>query len=442
MKLNYTESQFRERLQKAIYEAGVNSRVQNDIIDNIAKRGYRRGFISGVFEGNVVLSQELSLTDLGVFALEIYKITNIRYINPEIYLTDVEMDVVRNHKEETKQDIFEYPVVFEDVRYVAPDLCTVVLSAQFIAKLGKSNMLNYEFETQRDAKVIETERGIIQVPNINPESIIQISEELITDEFIPNTLTFNIPLKNSDDFKYNPKDKKWILLKGKLNIIDGYHRYRGILAALAKKNIDYNFEVRLANFDDDKARKFIVQEDKRNPISKEYIKSIDNSDLTTQLINQLNQNNRSELKGKITTDRATIQSGYALVSFDMMHKTINKLWKLVTIDDVDELFEYLRVFFNRLVSLYKEELKINIKSKNIINDERMFIIYLILAKELQNKDNWREGLESTMTKLRKDNQPLQEYLKVIPSEILRRFNRHYKVAESIVEVIINDKEII
>lgn len=439
MKLNYTEEQFRENLKKAIYEAGINSRVQQEITDRIAKRGYTRGFISGVFEGNIILSDELSLIDMGVFALEIYKATNIAYIDPNIYLTDIEMERVINHKITIEQDVFEYPVVFEDVRYVAPDMCTTVLSAQFIAKLGRSNMLNYEFETQRDAKIIETEKGIIQTPNINPQSIIEISEELITDEFIPNTLTFNIPLRNSDNFKYDAKTKKWILLKGKLNIIDGYHRYRGIVAALSKKNINYNFEVRLANFDDDKARKFIVQEDKRNPISKEYIKSIDNADLTTQLISQLNQNNRSELKGKITTDRTTIQSGYALVSFDMMYKTINKLWKLVTIDEVDELFEYLRVFFNKLVDMYKKELKMDIGRKNIINDERMFVVYLILAKKLQFKDNWREVLETTMTKLEKDNQLLQEYLKVVPSEVLRRFNRHYKVAENAIEVIINDK---
>lgn len=439
MKLNYDKEQFSDKLKKAIYEAGINSRIQEEITDKIAKRGYRRGFISGVFEGNVILSDELSLTDLGVFALEIYNATDIKYINPNIYLEEIEMERVINHKVTIEQDVFEYPVVFEDVRYVSSDMCTVVLSSQFIAKLGRSNMLNYEFETQRDAKIIETERGIIQTPNINPQSIIEITEELITDDFIPNTLTFNMPLRNSDNFKYDIKNKKWILLKGKLNIIDGYHRYRGIIAALGKKNINYNFEVRLANFDEDKARKFIVQEDKRNPILKEYIKSIDNADLITQIINQLNQNNRSELKGKITTDRATIQSGYALVSFETMYKTIEKLWKPITIDEVDELFEYLRMYFNKLVNIYKEELKVNIGVKNIINDERMFVIYLIIAKKIQFKDNWREELERAMSKLELSNNLVEEYLKVTPSEMLRRFNRHYSIAENIVEVITNDR---
>lgn len=441
MKLNYTIEDLHRQLKKAIYESGVNRVTQSEIIDKISKRGYSRGLISGVFEGNILLDT-LSLIDLGVFASEIYKITDIGYINPNIYLTEIEMERVDNYKVEEVLDIFEYPVVFEDIRQVSNDTWNVILPAQFIAKLGRSNMLNYDFETQREATTVHVGDSIILTPTVNPQSIIEIADELVAGTFIPNTLTFNMPLENRDNFKYDKKLKRWILLSGKLNIIDGYHRYRGTITALRKKVIDYNFEVRLTNFNRDKARRFIVQEDKRNPINKEYIKSIDDSDLITQIINQLNESNRSELRGKITSDQKTIVSGLSLVSFEIMHKTIKQLWNPVTIDDSDELFDYLRVFFNRLIGLYPKELKTDIQSykgRSNINNEKMFVIYLMIAKQIQNEEDWRDILKGVMTKIENNENLLIEYL-AIPLSRLKHRNQHIKIANSIVMEVTRNGE--
>lgn len=439
MKLNYTIQDLRDQLRKAIYDAGINSRVQDDIINRIARKGYTRGFIRGVFEGNVLLDS-LSLIDLGVFALEIFNEADIKYINPEIYLTDIELEDVKNYKVEITEDIFEYPVVFEDVRQVAGDIWSVVIPAQFIAKLGRSNMLNYDFDTQREATVVQLDDGIVLKPTINPQSIVEISEELVNDTFISNTLTFNMPFRDRENFKYDKKLKRWILLKGKLNIIDGYHRYQGIITALRKKDIPYNFELRLTNFDRDKARRFIVQEDKRNSISKEYIKSIDDSDLITQVINQLNESNRSELRGKITSDNTTIATGISLVSFEMMHNTIKKLWKPTTINDSDVLFDYLRAFFNGLVGLYPKQLKTEIqafKRYSDIGDERMFILYLIIAKHIEKHDDWRGSLGVIMKELENNPELLKDYLSTPLNNFKYNFNRHFKIANNIIGVIVN-----
>lgn len=442
MKLNYTIENFREQLKKAIYDSSINSNIQDEIINKLAKRGYNLGTISGVFEGNVALDS-LLLLDVGVFALEIFNITNIGYINPAIYLTDIELKKVKEYKVGNNQDLLQYPIVFDDVRQITPDIWTVAIPVQLIAKLGRSNMLNYEFETQREAKTIKTDDGIILTPTVNSQSIVEIKNEIIEGTLIPTILTFNIPLKESENFKYDKNLNKWILLSGKLNIIDGYHRYLGIGAALREKDIELNFEIRLTNFDTDKAKKFIVQEDKRNPISKEYIKSIDDTDLSTQLINRLNQNSKSELKGKITTDNSTTTSGLSLVSFDIMYQTIKKLWKLVTIDDSDALFEYLRMFFNKLVGLYPEELKTQIqmyKKVNHINDERMFVVYLLLAKRLENNENWRTELEGIMKILNEYTEGLlDEYLNSPVSIIKQKFNKYFKVANDIVEGLVNER---
>lgn len=433
MRLNYTIENFRDSLKKAIYESSINSNRQEEIINKISKRGYRLGFISGVFEGNIMLDT-LSLIDLGVFAYEIYKEADIGYIDPSIFLEDIEMEKVKGYRAEFKQDLFEHPVVFEDVRQVSNDIWTVVVSAEFIAKLGNSNMLNYEFETQREARVIQGEDGIILTPTVNWESVEQITDSLLKDTFIPNTLTFNLPLKHSENFKFDKRHNRLILLEGKLDIIDGYHRYLGITSAIRQKNIDYNFEVRITNFDVDKARQFIIQEDKRNPISKEYIKSIDEGDWITGIVNRLNQNNRSELKGLITTDISTITTGFSLVSFELMYKTIDRLWKPQTISESNKIFDYLRDYFNELVGLYPQELKTNInetKRINKINDERMFIVYLVIAKKLELIDNWDKRLPTIIDDVTSEKF-LDKFLDTHTSVMKRQIN---KVVNTIIDMV-------
>lgn len=439
MKLNYTIQDLRDSLKKAIYESTVNSKDQHEIIAQISKRGYELGFISGVLEGNVLLDS-LSLVDLGVFALEIYKISSLGYINPEIFLTDVEMDMIKKYKKDKGSVSLEYPVVFENVRQISYDMWSAIIPAKLIASLGNSNMLNYEFDTQREARVIETDEGIILTPTINTKSVNEIKERLLTGTFIQDELTFNLPYENRDNFKWDATNNRWILLNGKLNIIDGYHRYLAITAALREKNIDYNFEVRLTNFDDDKARRFIVQKDKQNPIDKEYIKSIDESDYVTQIINQLNQNSRSDLRGKITTDRKTIYDGYSLVTFDILYKSIEKLWQPKSIGEVDNITDYLRTFYNRLMYLYPDDFSLKIRSSskdNSLANEKMFIVYTVMAKKLENNNEWKEELKDIMKKIDINNETIKEFISTPISIVSRRFNSHFKTASNIAEVIIS-----
>ena len=441
MKKGFTRQDFAEKLKKAVYEISINTVEQETIINNLSKRGYELGYISSVLEGNVVFDS-LDLMDLGVFALEIHKISGDNLINPKRYFEDIELDRITNYRVELQQDVLKYPVVFEDVRRVAHNIWSVIVPAEFIAQLGRSNMLNYEFKTQREPKTIEAKDGIILTPSINPKSVMEITDEILKKTFKPNTLTFNVPFQDSDNFKYDENTKKWMLIDGKMDILDGYHRYLSIVAATRIQETGYNFELRLTNFDEDEANDFIVQEDKRNPISKEYIKSIDNSSLITQIITKLNQSNKSELRGRITTDKVSIVKGFSLVRFDTMYKSVNKLWNPRTINEANTISNYLRDFYNILVDLYPDEFKFRIaesRKNSQINNEKMFVIYNIIAKKLENDNNWKNELKFIIDGINFEDKQMKEFLGVSHSIAMSKFNRYFKMASDIVEVNLNVK---
>lgn len=439
MKAGKTREKFQDQIKKAIYLLD-NNVIQEEIIEEMVKRGYTRGHISDILEGNALL-ETLSLIDLGVLAETIYKIADITSVRLDIFLEDAEIEQVRKYKIRQEQEEDKDLLVFEDVRQVASDIWTMVIPCQKIAQLYRENAVGYDFETQREAKRIKSKDTIIRVANVNWTAVEEIKDLLVKGLFIPNTITFNIPIENIEDVKYDKNKKRLVILKRVLKILDGFHRSLGIIAALREAEINYNFEVRITCFNTDKARQFIVQEDKRNPINKEYIRSIDTADKITNIINNINQNNKSELKGLIATDNSLIRTGNAVVNFSTLYSIIDKLWQPKTFVEANKVSDYLIEFFNEIVGLYPNEFKLHIKESrklNHINREQMFVIYLVLAKNLENDLNWKQEVSKVMANINIKNDTINNIINTQPSELKNNIKKYIDMSNSMIEEVLKN----
>lgn len=440
MRRGITREKFQNEIKKAIYSLD-NNNIQEEIIDKMVERGYSRGHIADIMEGNALL-EPLSLLDLGVIAETINKIGEISTVALDLYFEDAEIERIKIHKIRTEKEDRNI-LIFEDARQVMHDIWTVVVPCQRIAELYRENAVGYDFKTQRDPKIIETGNTIIQVANVNWNAVEEIKSSLIQNLFIPNTITFNVPIEFAEYIKFDKNNKRLIITDKVLKILDGFHRSLGIIAALREADLNYYFEMRITCFNIDKSRQFIVQEDKRNPINKEYIRSIDETDRVAVIVNNLNQDNRSELKGMITIDKLLIKSGKALVSFGIMHDTIEKLWKPVTIVDSNNITNYLKDFFNELVGIYPEEMKLHIKGSrrfSYINYESMFVIYLVLAKMLEDNNDWKSQLHNILPSINSKNKVAKEFANTPPSIIRNGINKYVDIAKNIIKgVLINEK---
>lgn len=433
MKINKTVGDLHKALNKAIYEIGLDDEMYGKVIERMTKHGFSRGYVSGILENNVILDT-LSLDVLGLLTVIVHEVSSISYIKPTIFFEDIEIQRVKMYRHEEGKAL-TYPVSIRDVRRVSNDMFTVVVPAKLITQLNMSNMTNYNFDTQRESTKVEMQGSIIPVPTVNWTSVSEITEELIAGTFIPNTLTFNISKDSDSEFIYNEKNKTLSLLEGKFDIIDGYHRTLAIAHASKVTELDYNFEIRIVNFDTDKARRYIIQEDKKNPIDSSYIKAIDTSDLNTKIVNKLNEGSSSELRGLISRDSSLIHSGYSLVSFELMHSMIKELWNPRSIIESEDIAEYLRDFFNYLISKDTEEFKPREKFPNKFNglsDEKMFVLYLVTANKVQNEGgDYRSAIDNLLAKAKEGD----SLISVVNSENLYNYkNRTKRAIKPIVEM--------
>lgn len=433
MKLGVTREQFESQIRKALYEAGTNRNTQGNVTSELMKKGYNAADITDIFEDNIKLNT-LSLIDLGVIASILSREDGLNYVSPSLYLTDIELEAVKKHRFEEDNTKLEFPLIFNNCLQKASDSWITILHVEDIANLYRSNIVRYNFETQREARQVQTKDSVILAPDINWNAIDEISKELMQGTFISNVLTFNLRHTN---FRYDVRHKKLIILDGKIDIIDGFHRSLAIIDALRKKDINFNFEIRFTNFDTDKAKRFVIQEDKRTPISKEYLRKIDTTDLISNIVNNLNEDGDSELRGLITTDIATIASGYSLVSFEMLYGVINELWEPITKREAEEVANHLKEFFNELVFIYPDEFKLHIKESrkfNQLNDEKMFLLYVILAKKLP-KEKWGNNLKGVIDTIM-NNKEYKEYMSMPPSVVKSRIKSRTDHVAKIVEGVI------
>jgi len=437
MKIGYLREDIEKELRKSIYDSELNSEFQDRIIKQLIKIGYSRGYVTGILEGNTILNS-LDQIELGVIMKVIYDEAGIGYVNPKIHFEVNELRKIGEYVVKKDNQILKHPIVLKGVDMVNEGVYKTIISTNFLVELFRSNLINYNFDTQREAREIKHSDSIMLSPTINRASINAMTDELVKGLFMPNTLTFNI-LNSRAKFKYDEKERKLYLLEGSFDIPDGYHRLLAIISASRIEDLNVNFELRIMNFDVDRVNQFIIQEDKRNPIDVEHLKKINQGDLITAIVNRLNTNSQSELKGKITTNLEMVRSGDALVSFDIMYNAIKKLWNPATIIGSEDTADYLRDFFNRLVSMYPNEFKEHIKesrARNPINDERMFLMYIILAKKLEGNNNWKVEVKEIMNNIFENSDIFNEYLEINPSLIKRRFNKYLNMGVNIMEVFI------
>ena len=174
-----------------------------------------------------------------------------------------------------------------------------VIDAQSIVKWRNAGLLKYNKNIQRRVKTVLRGGKYIETIDLNLDSVNKMIPLFKERKFISNVLTFN--LSDTADFYYDPEEKEIVIksLDG-FDMTDGYHR----LVALEKiieedPNFNYEMEMRLTCFSEDKANYFIWQEEQRTPMKKSSIKSYNMDDLANKITKKINDTSLCNMSGNI-----------------------------------------------------------------------------------------------------------------------------------------------
>ena len=235
-------------------------------------------------------------------------------------------------------------------------------------KLRKAQLINYNANAQRTLqKIVKGERSYYKI-TLNKDAISKITESMNNGNYIPNTITLNMP--ETADFSYD--DSKCILTIKSLDhfdISDGYHRYIA-MGQLKDKNPDFNYpmELRIVMFSEDKVKQFIYQEDQKTKMKKIDSDSMNMNAPENLVVERLNRDVMFNLKNKIARNNGSINYGElatVIKYFYFKGQTVDK-----SIKRIIEVENEVRDKFNKLT-----EANTDLLDKNYTFTELMIIFY-------------------------------------------------------------------
>lgn len=347
----------------------------------------------------------------------LHKETQDLSIYPEDYFTEIDKKESLKYSGELEtEDIISLPLAIDNATIVGNGVYMATLPIRIINKLLQQQLLSYNFDVQREAKFERRKNEVVKIATLNINSVKEISQHLLDGTLVPTVLTFNAATRTSDsgdELIYDNKKTQLTITKGTvIDIIDGYHRCKGIQLALSKNpDLDFNFPIMFTNYSIKKAQQYLGQIAKANPISKTRILELSQSRLSDSVVQQLKD--ESDLKGKVSQTARIHSLNKELVTYNVLSDTIDEQFKMETKADAMDVGDYLVDFFNYLIGIYPEEFISNIeetRNLSLINENSMFAGYIVLARRMFEDGKKVKELRQVLNKIdfSKDNNLWEE----------------------------------
>lgn len=270
----------------------------------------------------------------------------------------------------------KFPLVIK-CSQVADDQWIGVADSEWFMKLRECQLINYNEETQRTLTHVIKDGNDYYKITLKESTVNGIRKRLQNKEYIPTPITLNIPIDDDTaDFYYDSTENVLVINSLKaFDICDGYHRY---IAMCREKdaNAEFvcNWEIRIINFSEDKAKYFVYQEAQRAKLNKADANAMDVFAISNRIADGLNKDSMFNLFGEINNNGGNIPLSAFVKTLnyfylkDQTYKNEN-VFRLSIIKD-------LREKFNHLTNVNDEYLTLKYTYFDII------IIFYVFTKEI------------------------------------------------------------
>lgn len=296
-----------------------------------------------------------------------------------------------------------YPIKFKLLDKLGENQYLITENIQEMNLLKKAGIIQWDKNIQRESITVRKGNDLVVNINYNDKRAREIGNAIVKNKYYSNCLRWH--LIDNEYAQYEIKDNMLIIYSGVIAEIDGQHRDRGSeYALLSKPNIDLKFPILFTIGSIKMGKEIIVQEEKRQPFNKQFVKALENT-IGNKIVGILkNSENLDEL---ITFSQTTEQykNGVGFMLEFAVADAIDNFYdrnELKTQRQLFKLSTWIIDFLNYIVELYSEDF-ILYKEKNIIKSwltscgAGYSLIYLSSIFYLNS--NWEESLKKILTKI-------------------------------------------
>ena len=270
------------------------------------------------------------------------------------YYTEYERRIYPKKKIEKAKSINTLSI---DCFQISNDQWITVKDVDFFMELRKSSKIRYNENAQRVLKrVIKNGKEIFKLA-INRSAVKAIRYLMENNLYIPNTITLNISPEFDTDIVFK-NNVLTIMNLDMFDISDGYHRYLA-MCECKDSNPDFNFnmELRITNFPDEKACQFIWQEDQKTKMRKVDSESMNTNSYANTIVDFLIVNKTFYLSGNDNINKNGGKINYGELSSVIKYYYQNA--KGLNKKEISDLSKEIALKLNLLFDTYPDILTFN-----------------------------------------------------------------------------------
>lgn len=385
----------RKTLEKNLKITINNYKHDRNVIDVVQDELNEYGLLEGetqkIFIGRISLEQ-MNKNLLALFTKGLYAATNENLVNPKDYFTPEEIKKAITESSFTPARNNEsFPVIIDNVIELTPQDYLTKINMHDVVKLYNNGLIDYDFRSQRNAKIINKNGVSYQTPNINKNSVEQIKNKILSGTYYADPITLNMILGSNgdgDELTYDVKNNKLYLNGGNLHILDGFHRLNAfVLAVLENPDIKLEIPVIIKNYDIESAAEYFGQINTINTVDPSHLKSLKSERYGDLVAKQLIE--KSDLRGRVSQSKDIRNKDTELTTYLTLSDTIDEEFELNSNRDALLLSNYLKEFFDMLIGSYEKEFISDVKrirKVSLINSNMMFAGYIVLARRFKEKN--------------------------------------------------------
>lgn len=270
------------------------------------------------------------------------EMVNQLFTEPEI--KEMEQYLYRQEAVSTQLPLDLFPALkLNDITH------SVKMSATMVAQLVENQVLNYNYDIQREAKSTKRKDEIIKTPRINQKNIDEMTELLLKGQLKDSTIYFNAAPRTADEgdeLIMDEKNHKLFITKGsRLDILDGFHRCLASQKAHSiNPNIDFNFNVVVSNYTTKEAQTWQAQHAKAMPWSTHRVKELQKENRSDKVVAALRAN--PDIGEYISA--STKSKRHQITNFTVLSEAIDRYFKIENRRDEVDAVELLSNYFDEL----------------------------------------------------------------------------------------------
>lgn len=392
-----------------------------EIKEQLSNNGISGGRIENVFSDPDLLF-EADIREVALLTEQFFLKTGIMELKPEDWFTEVEMKRARQFDRRLlTEDLAPTKIMFENTTIVGNGVYVTTIDVPTIAELMNTQILNYNYDIQRSAKIVKRNEQVIKKPTVYMKNVREIKEYLLKGQLVSTTLAFNAAVGSSEtgeELTFDASTGTLIVNEGtQLDILDGYHRCLASQAAYGDNpDLDFRFMLMISNYTTREAQQYQAQLAKATPIPKTRVQELEANRRADTVVRQLRA--ESELKDRISSHHQVSKAQGELVSYNVLSDAIDREFKMRTSRDVREVSSFLKEFFDYLIGDFAEEFVYNSEKKeSLMSYNKMFAGYIALAAKLKKEKVSLDKLKDILKQIdfSRDN-PLWKDLGIINIE--------------------------